>query len=129
MNSSIVSIQQRRSLFAAATPRPLVLIGVLFASTTLLAQSVHYEGAQTVLGSSGVAAYGVAVDSQGNVWVADNYSDGVAEISPAGVDLQTFSANGPWGIAVDAQGNVYIAERCMRKRRRAAVGCRARRSP
>lgn len=110
MNMSIVSIQQCRFLFTPAMPRLLVVIGVLFASTTLLAQSAHYEGAQMVLGSSGVAAYGVAVDSQGNVWVADNYSDGVQEISPAGVDLQTFSLNGPWGIAVDAQGNVYIAE-------------------
>jgi hypothetical protein len=102
MNMSIVSIQQRRFLFAAATPRILVLVGVLFASTTLLAQSAHYEGAQMVLGSSGVAAYGVAVDSQGIVWVADSYSDGVAEISPADVDLQTSSANGPWGIAVES---------------------------
>ncbi len=110
MNFTIVSMQQCRFLFAPAIPRVFVLIGVLFASTTLLAQSAHYEGAQTVLGSSGVAAYGVAVDSQGNVWVADNYSDVVQEISPAGVDLQSFSLNGPWGIAVDGQGNVYIAE-------------------
>jgi sugar lactone lactonase YvrE len=110
MNMSIVSIQQCRFLFAPAMPRVLALIGVLFASTTLLAQSAHYEGAQTVLGSSGVAAYGVAVDSQGNVWVADNYTDVVQEISPAGIGSQTFSLNGPWGIAVDVQGNVYIAE-------------------
>jgi sugar lactone lactonase YvrE len=110
MNMSIVSIQQPRFLSAAATPRLLALIGVLFVSATLLAQSAHYEGAQMVLGSSGVGAYGVAVDSQGNVWVADNYLDGVAETSPAGFGLQTFSANGPWGIAVDAQDNVYIAE-------------------
>src|ERR1700733_2919202 len=110
MHMSIISNQQCRFLFAPTMARVLGLIGVLFASTTLLAQSAHYEGAQMVLGSSGVAAYGVAVDSQGNVWVADNYLDSVQEISPAGVDLQTFSLNGPWGIAVDAQGNVYIAE-------------------
>ena len=110
MTMSIVSVQQFRFLCAPRIPRLLVLIGMLFAATTLLAQSARYEGAQTVLGSSGVAAYGVAVDKQGNVWVADNYLGSVQEISPAGINLQTFSFHGPWGIAVDAQGNVYVAE-------------------
>ena len=69
---------------------------------------------------------GVAVDAEGNVYVADTYNNTVRRITPAGavttvagiVGMQgsadgpaataTFSA--PSSIAVDAAGNVYIAD-------------------
>ena len=110
MNVAIVFHQQCRLPLSARIPWILVLTPVLFATAALLAQSAHYEGAQMASGSSGVAPYGVAVDREGNVWVADNYLNSVTEISPTGATLQSFSANAPWGIAVDAQGGVYIAE-------------------
>ena len=69
---------------------------------------------------------GVAVDSSGNVYVADTDNDTVREITPAGV-VTTLAGqaglsgsadgtgaaarfNGPSGLAVDAAGNRYVAD-------------------
>ncbi len=68
---------------------------------------------------------GVAVDSSGNVYVADNQNNMIREISPGGVVTtlagsgSAGSANGtgtaasfnsPSGVAVDSSGNVYVAD-------------------
>jgi len=69
--------------------------------------------------------YAVAVDSSGNVYVADTINNLIREITPGGV-VSTLagggpgyplngtgtaaSFNGPWGIAVDSSGNVYVAD-------------------
>ena len=61
---------------------------------------------------------GVAVDGQGNVYVADTDNDRIQKFNSAGGFLLAWgsygSGNGqfvnPQGVAVDSQGNVYVAD-------------------
>jgi sugar lactone lactonase YvrE len=72
------------------------------------------------------APEGVAVDGQGNVYIADRNNGRIRKVNPAGT-ITTFAGGGnllgdggpatsarvasPDGVAVDGQGNVYIADR------------------
>ena len=61
----------------------------------------------------------VAVDSFGNVWVADTFNNRVEEFSSTGTFLQSFGSlgtgngqfNEPNGVAVDSSGNVWVVDR------------------
>ena len=88
------------------------------------------SGAKGNLDGVGTAAEfdepsGVAVDSSGNVYVADYGNNEIRKITPAG-DVTTLAGsgaagnsngsgtsatfNGPAGVAVDSSGNVYVAD-------------------
>ena len=62
---------------------------------------------------------GVAVDSSGNVWVADTGHDRVQEFNSKGEFVREFDSEGrensPRGIAVSAAGDVYVADYSTRQ--------------
>jgi sugar lactone lactonase YvrE len=70
----------------------------------------------TCTGSTFCEPGGVAVDSAGNVYVAETGNSAVREILAAGgyTTVKTlalnFNFNGPNGVAVDAFGNVFVAD-------------------
>jgi sugar lactone lactonase YvrE len=61
---------------------------------------------------------GVAIDRQGNVYVADTNSNRIEKLSPKGKVIATWGKKGqnpgqffrPQGLAVDRQGNIYVAD-------------------
>ncbi|HJQ27266.1 MAG TPA: gluconolaconase [Blastocatellia bacterium] len=104
--------------------------------------SADYQTVSTIAGSgaqgfkdgaAGAAQFdgpiGVAVDRQGNVYVADTYNDRVRKITADG-NVTTLAGAGtpgmqdgeataamfdtPCGVAVDAQGNVFVADTANR---------------
>jgi hypothetical protein len=85
------------------------------------------------------APKGVAVDGQGNVYIADTNNFRVRKVSPGGT-ITTLAGGGkpgflgdggpatlatlrnPFGVAVDGQGNVYIADTDNMRVRKVSVG-------
>jgi sugar lactone lactonase YvrE len=63
--------------------------------------------------SSGISfPTGVAVDSSGNLYIADNGNGAIDELVKSTNTLNTLvpGLHSPYGVAVDAKGNVYIAD-------------------
>ena len=62
--------------------------------------------------------YGVAVDSSGNVYVADSYNNRIQKFDSNGDFITKWGSPGsedgqfhyPYGVAVDSSGNVYVAD-------------------
>jgi sugar lactone lactonase YvrE len=82
------------------------------------------EAGRLTIGGYGVAQglfvkpAGLAVDQEGNLYVADSGNHRIQKFGPDGVFLAQVGGfgndngqfNEPWGVAVDGQGNVYVAD-------------------
>ncbi len=69
------------------------------------------------------APRGVALDSAGNLYIADTGNHGVRKVAPGGTITTVAAIASPDGVAVDAAGNLYIADTTGNAvRKRAADG-------
>ena len=87
--------------------------------TTLAGQADPGGPPRSVDGTGSGARFfhptGVAVDSAGNVYVADTYNQTIRKVTAAGVVTTlaggpTANFDYPAGVAVDSEGNVYVAD-------------------
>jgi sugar lactone lactonase YvrE len=92
----------------------LLVWAVLMASTAVRAQTptLSFVGVQKTIGSGFVSPQGVALDAQGDVFIADSGNHRVVEI-PAGGGPQFNVGAGfsyPLALAVDGAGNLFVAD-------------------
>src|SRR5580698_3665255 len=83
------------------------------------------DNGQATQASLGLVAGALAVDSAGNLYLVEDYTDQIRKISPTGI-ITTVAGSGtagymdgpalsaefdtPYGIAIDADGNLYVAD-------------------
>ena len=83
--------------------------------------------------NKGVFLWSIAIDSQGDIYVADWYSERIVKVEPTGKALAAWSGSDAGidrfvnmqDIAVDQQGNIYLTdgtEDLVRKFRQPALG-------
>jgi sugar lactone lactonase YvrE len=82
----------------------------------------------TTLGGGFIGPYGVAVNGNGNIYVADHDNNAVKEM-PAGcassscVTTLGGGFSGPQGVAVDGSGNVFVADYANKAVKEMPAGC------
>ena len=112
-----VTVDSGGNLYVAeygnGTIRKVTPVGANWVVTTLAGRATGSVGSADGTGSAARFDYpaGVAVDSAGNVYVADDYNSTIRKVTSAGV--VTTLATGfhyPWGVAVDTNGNVYVGD-------------------
>lgn len=107
--------QQPTSLFCRLGLMLACLVLLAAGGTNACAQTASFSNAIQVLGSGFNTPSGVAVDSNGNVFVADTQNGLVKEIPYSAGSYGTPVPLGsgfvsPRGVAVDASGNVFVTD-------------------
>jgi sugar lactone lactonase YvrE len=86
---------------------------LVLSSASTLAQVLHFTGSQVTqrIGSL-TNPQGMAIDSGGNIYVADSGKNSISKLTPSGALSAGFlSGDGsPYGVALDAAGNLYITD-------------------
>jgi DNA-binding beta-propeller fold protein YncE len=99
---------------AGVTRSGTLTIGNQALTVTQAGSTYVAAGQLTTLVSSGLSyPTGLAVDGQGNVYIADASNNTIKEWSAASNTVTTLVSSGlsgPGGVAVDGEGNVYIAD-------------------
>ncbi len=134
MSPTGVAVDSAGNLYVAdcnnCTIRKVTPVGTNWVVTTLAGRAGKSGSAD---GTNSAARFysptGVAVDSAGNVYVADFYNNTIRKVTPVGTNWvvttlagqagASGSADGtgsaarfyhPFGVAVDSAGNVYVAD-------------------
>jgi hypothetical protein len=101
--------------FVAMAAGAAVLLG---GGAAARAQTAHFSGVVSTIGSGFGIPYGVAVDGEGDVFVADTSNNVVKEIVAVGGVVSSSSTvntigsgfTQPMGVAVDSGGDVFVAD-------------------
>jgi sugar lactone lactonase YvrE len=121
-----IAVDGLGNVFVADTGNSVIRKITPTGNTTTLAGNGSTFSADSAVGANASFFWpvGIAVDSAGNVFVADTSANRIRKISPTGSTL-TLAGNGsafgdgpaatagfqrPFGIAVDAAGVVYVAD-------------------
>lgn len=116
--SSIALDTQNRFIYVVDTQEDVV--DVFDADSYKLLRKMGTPGKKHTLTAPGAFSLpeGVAVDGDGNVYVADTFNDRVEIFDPDGGFVSTFGSNGdgpghferPKGIAVDCDGHIWVTD-------------------
>ncbi len=115
--------EENRFLYVASTGSDQIL--VYDADTFKLLRKIGTPGKNHTLTTPGdfSSPTNVAVDGDGNLYVADTLNDRIEEFDADGNFIRTFGKNGdgpgeftrPKGIAVDCDGHVWVADAMMNR--------------
>lgn len=97
----------------AAQTGTLTISGLTFTVTQAGAGDVPAYPVTTLISSGLNAPRGLAVDGQGNVYIADSLNNAIKQWNAGTGQVNTLVSSGlntPSGVAVDTYGNVYIAD-------------------
>ncbi|HEX7841348.1 MAG TPA: hypothetical protein VF469_27910 [Kofleriaceae bacterium] len=123
-----VAVDSAGNLYVADTGNQIIRKVTAAGVVTTLAGTAGVSGSTDGIGTAArfYGPNGVAVDSAGNVYVADEFNNTIRKITADGIvtTLAGFAGisgsadgtgkaayfNGPTGVAVDGAGNVYVAD-------------------